>query len=296
MERTGCSTRACQGRSTWKSPSDGWLLFSTWDVDIFSMACPAGSDPWVLSSHIPVLASCCSLTKLNPPLKVPDALGPHTCLAPLGTCSPCPHTCSAPVMALQTWDSSYAPSFHCPKYFVPTIFFPMPANECSGAKTKARVYGTCGTMGLLSESCPWRDGCGNWLLPPGLFGGLQGKYQETPCSWKQHTQLLLMAVADCSPGGHHCALTVPCTWSCMHHTTHTPSLTHHPTPHPMCTTLTPSHMHHPHLSHVHCPTHPACPQHTHSSQAPVLCGVLVALFLHMLSTSKPPAQTQTGCQ
>lgn len=123
MERTGCSTRACQGRSPWKSPSDGWLLFSTWDGDIFSMACPAGSDPWVLSSHIPVLASCCSLTKLNPPLKVPDALGPHTCLAPLGTCSPCPHTCSAPVMALQTWDSSYAPSFHLSQIFCPNYFF-----------------------------------------------------------------------------------------------------------------------------------------------------------------------------
>lgn len=72
-----------------------WWLAPVFHLGYFSsgpsswvVVCPA--DPWVLSSHIPVLASCCSLTKPNPPLKVPDALGPHTCLAPPGTCSPCP--------------------------------------------------------------------------------------------------------------------------------------------------------------------------------------------------------------
>lgn len=107
-----------QRKITLEIPTGSWLLFSTWNV--FPMACPAGSwfcpaDPQVLSSHIPVLASCCSLTK--PPLKVPDALGPHTCLAPLGTCRPCPDTCSAPVVALQTWDSSYALSLHLSQIF-----------------------------------------------------------------------------------------------------------------------------------------------------------------------------------
>lgn len=97
--------------------------------------CPA--DLQALSSHIPVLTSCCSLTKPNPPLKVPDALGPHTCLAPLGTCSPCPapaapaqsRTCSAPAVALQTRDSSYAPSLHLSQIFCPQLFFPMPADR-----------------------------------------------------------------------------------------------------------------------------------------------------------------------
>lgn len=151
VEWTGCSTRPAKEDHLGNPPTMAGScfppgMFFLWPVQL-GLVCPA--DPWVLSSHIPVLASCCSLTKLNPPLKVPDALGPHTCLAPLGTCSPCPHTCSAPVMALQTWDSNYALSFHLSQIFRPSYFFPMPADECSGAKTKARVYGTCGTMGLL---------------------------------------------------------------------------------------------------------------------------------------------------
>lgn len=98
-----------------------WQLAPVFHLECFSyglsswvLVCPA--DPWVLSSHIPVLASCCSLA--NPPLKVPDALGPHTCLAPLGTCSPCP----TPALLLSWFCRPGIPAmlfpFIGPKYFI----------------------------------------------------------------------------------------------------------------------------------------------------------------------------------
>lgn len=135
--------------------------------------------------------------------------------------------------------------------------------------------GSVGPVGLLSESCPWGGGSGNWLMPPWYSMVFWG-HQETLCSGKQHTELLLMAVADCSPGGHHGALSVPFTWSCMYHTPslkdhplhampYTPSLTHlphtPPTQHPTHTiSFTPTHH----------PTHPACPQHTQWLSLPAL--------------------------
>lgn len=221
------------------------------------LVCPA--DPRVLSSHIPVLASCCSLTKLNPPPKVPDALGPHTCLAPLGTCSPCPApaapaqpcTCSAPAMALQTRDSSYAHSLHLSQIFCPKYFFQ--CHQMSVLEPRSRP-GSAGPVRPWDSSVNPVHGevaVGTAWCHRGTLGSWKGS-----CSWEWHTQLLLMAVADCSPGGHHRALTVPCPWSCMHHPTHTIP---HAWPHTLG--LSPAHTQWPSLCALWCfssplPAHP----------------------------------------
>lgn len=258
-----------------------WRLAPVFHLECFSYGLSSWSDPWVLSSHIPVLASCCSLTK--PPLKVPDALGPHTCLAPLGTCSPCPHTCSAPVVALQTWDSSYALSLHLSQ-----IFYFFQCQRMSVLEPRPRP-GSTRPVGPWdsSESCLWGGGCGSWLVPPQRFGGLEGKHQETPYSWKQHTAPAAGSgrwQPRRTPSCTHCPM---CTVLYAPHHPQTPSHTYHP----LNTTHTPSHTPHTHIPHtpphVHHPTHPACPQHTHSSQAYLPCSILVPLFLHILSTSKP---------
>ncbi|KAI1234875.1 Androgen receptor, partial [Lamprotornis superbus] len=153
------------------------------------LVCPA--DPWVLSSHIPVLASCCSLA--NPPLK------PCLHLQPL------PYTCSAPVMALQTWDSSYAISLHLSQ-----IFYFFQCQQISVLEPRPRP-------GSVRPVGPWDSSlnpvCGEVAVGTGWsHHGALGSEREAP-----RDPLLLEA-----------ALTAPADGSGRWQPRGTPSCTHCP--------------------------------------------------------------------